>query len=312
MRFGAHVSIAGSVAEAPGRGLELGCRTLQIFTKNARQWKARPIAPEDAERFRAAFAEGPLWSVVAHNTYLINMADPRQPGWEKSVAAMIDEVDRCEALSVPYLVAHPGAHLDSGEEAGLKRIAEALDAIHAARPKAACKIALEATAGQGTALGYRFEHFSEILSLVKASERLALCLDTCHLFAAGYDLVEPDGYEATIRAFDEAVGLERLALWHMNDSKKGLGSRVDRHAHIGQGALGLKGFRRLVNDERFFSTPMILETPKDEPDDDTMNLATLRRLVAGKARKASKTLTPRQALPAKARPKAKKKAAKRR
>ena len=123
MRFGAHVSIAGSVAEAPGRGLELGCRTLQIFTKNARQWKARPIGPEDAERFRAAFAEGPLWSVVAHNTYLINMADPRQPGWEKSVAAMIDEVDRCEALGVPYLVAHPGAHRDSGEEAGLRRIA---------------------------------------------------------------------------------------------------------------------------------------------------------------------------------------------
>ena len=219
---------------------------------------------------------------------------------------MLDEVDRCDALSVKHLVSHPGSHLDSGESAGLRRIAEALDAIHEARPASACLITLEATAGQGTNLGYRFEHFSELLGMVKAPKRLAFCLDTCHIFAAGYDLADRSGYEGTMKAFDESVGLERLALWHVNDSLKGLGSRIDRHAHIGRGAIGLKGFRRLVNDERFFQTPMILETPKDKPTDDVENLRTLRHLVTGKARKATKTLKPEKVLPKKAMTKAKK------
>ncbi len=306
MRFGAHVSIAGSVAEAPARGLELGCRTIQIFTKNARQWKAKPLSDEEADQFRAAVDTSPIWEVAAHNTYLINMANPEEAGWEKSVEAMLDEVDRCDALGVKHLVSHPGSHLGSGESAGLRRIAEALDAIHEARPASACLITLEATAGQGTNLGYRFEHFSELLGMVKAPKRLAFCLDTCHIFAAGYDLADRSGYEGTMKAFDESVGLERLALWHVNDSVKGLGSRIDRHAHIGRGAIGLKGFRRLVNDERFFQTPMILETPKDKPTDDVENLRTLRRLVTGKARKATKTLKPEKTLPKKAMTKAKK------
>lgn len=310
MRFGSHVSIAGSVAEAPGRALEVGCRTMQIFTKNARQWKAKPLSEEESTLFRSSFENSPLWFVVAHNTYLINMADPEQPGWEKSVEAMIDELARCESLRVPYLVAHPGSHRDAGEKAGLRRIAEALDAIHSSRPDAACRIALEGTAGQGSALGWRFEHLSELLGLVRFPERLAFCLDTCHLFAAGYDLIEKDGYESTMRAFEGAVGLDTLACWHLNDSKKGLGSRVDRHAHIGQGSIGLKGFERLVNDERFFHSPMILETPKEKPTDDVENLSTLRRLVRGKARKASHTLDPEEARASKPKNKAAKKKSK--
>ena len=297
MRFGAHISISGGVAEALARAVESGCRTMQIFTKNARQWKAKPLSDDEAARFRSAVAESPLTALVAHNTYLINMANPDQAIWEKSAEAMIDELERSDALGVPFLVAHPGAHLGSGEAVGLKRIAEALDAVHAARPEAACRIALESTAGQGTNLGWRFEHFAELLGLVKAPERLAVCLDTCHLFAAGHDLSDGAGYEAAMRAFEEAAGLERLACWHLNDTLKGLGSRVDRHAHIGRGALGLDAFRRLVNDERFFSTPMIIETPKDSPTADQENLFTLRSLVSPKAKKASKTLDPDSALP---------------
>jgi deoxyribonuclease-4 len=300
MRFGAHVSIAGSVAEAPARALDLGCRTFQIFTKNARQWRGKPIAEEEARRFKEELASSPLRAWIGHNTYLINMADPEQATWERSVEAMIDEIDRCDLLGLPYLVAHPGSHRDSGEKEGLKRVAEALDAIHQARPRATCRVALEATAGQGTALGWRFEHFSEILSLVRQPERLAFCLDTCHLFSAGYDLVSPKGYEATMKAFDEIVGLERLICWHLNDSVKGLGSRIDRHTHIGQGAIGLEGFRLLLNDQRFFSTPMILETPKKSPADDVMNLKTLRSLVTGRAKKLSQTLDPEEAHPEKA------------
>jgi deoxyribonuclease-4 len=297
MRFGAHVSIAGSVAEAPSRALAVGCRTMQIFTKNARQWKAKPLSEEEVEGFRSAVAESPIWALVAHNTYLINMADPEDSGWNKSVEAMKDEVERCEALGVPYLVTHPGSHRGSGEEAGLRRVAEALDAVHSALPDAVCRIALEATAGQGNALGWRFEHLSEILALVREPQRLAFCLDTCHVFAAGYDLVEAKGYEETMRTFEKAVGLDKLACWHLNDSLKGLGSRVDRHAHIGKGAIGEKGFRRLVNDDRFFSTPMILETPKDKPTSDIENLSRLRSIVTGKAKKASKTLDPKEVLP---------------
>lgn len=280
MRLGAHMSIAGGVSRALERGHSIGCEAIQMFTKNQRQWKARPLDAEEIERFKLKQAETGIRPVVAHDTYLINLGSPDETRWQKSLQSYIIELERCEALSIPYLVMHPGSHLGSGEEAGLRCIAEGLNRTHAATAGFGVVTLLETTAGQGTNLGYRFEQLAAIREMVEEAERVAVCFDTCHAFAAGYDLRTPEAYAETMAEFDRVLGLDLLRCFHLNDSKKGLGSRVDRHQHIGQGLLGLEPFRLLLNDPRFVHLPGLLETPKGpEMLEDVENLRVLRGLV---------------------------------
>ena len=279
LQLGAHMSIAGGHDQSIDRATAFAMEALQIFTKNANQWQAKPIDPAAAERFRLRWAESGMHALVAHDSYLINLASPDDALREKSRLAFRDELDRCELLGVPYLVTHPGAHMGDGVEAGLARVAEAIDRIHDERPNGTTTILLETTAGQGTALGRTFEDLAGIIDGVADKTRVAVCFDTCHAFAAGYDLRDAASYEATVRAFDETIGLALLRAFHLNDSKKGLGSRVDRHAPIGEGELGADAFRFLLNDPRFDGLPGILETPKgDDGEEDRRNLATLRGL----------------------------------
>ncbi len=256
----------------------------KFLTKNANQWNARPFSEEEVRQFRDALHESRLRFATAHDSYLINLASPDETLYRRSVEAFVVEMQRAEQLGLSYLVMHPGAHVNSGEDAGLERVARALDEVHARCPDFGVRILIETTAGQGTTLGWRFEHLGRILSLVAAPDRLGICFDTCHVFAAGYALGTRKEYAATMAAFDRTVGLEKLRVFHINDSLKPLGSRVDRHAHIGRGQLGLGPFRSLVNDPRFADRPMILETAKEEGDNDDMdteNLNVLRGLVAG-------------------------------
>jgi deoxyribonuclease-4 len=280
--FGAHMSIAGGCHNALLDAVRHGCSTVQLFTKNANQWQGKPISDDEAALFRRTLRGSGLRYPTAHDSYLINLASPDDSLYRRSIEAFIDELQRAEKLRLSYLVTHPGASLDSGEEAGLARVAAALDEVHARCPGLRVRTLLETTAGQGSSLGHRFEHLARILSLVKEPNRLGVCLDTCHVFAAGYALAPEAEYRATLRAFQRVVGLSRLRLFHVNDSLKPLGSRVDRHAHIGRGQLGLEPFRLLVNDRRFRNRPMILETAKEEVDEkdmDAVNLAALRGLV---------------------------------
>ncbi|MBI4537708.1 MAG: deoxyribonuclease IV [candidate division NC10 bacterium] len=281
VRLGAHMSIAGGVDKAPLRGREAGCDTIQVFTKSNRQWAAKPLTDEQVRAYKDNLAATGIGPVVAHTCYLINLAAPSVSVWRRSVASFRDEMERAERLGIPYLVTHPGSHLGAGEAEGVARVAEALNALHAALPESALLVLLEATAGQGTSLGRRFEEIAAILERVEARERLGVCLDTCHLFAAGYDLRTPTGYAKTMGELAACVGLKRVKAIHLNDSKAGLGSRVDRHTHIGEGALGTGAFRLLLNDRRFRRVPMILETPKDGDGvaADRRNLARLRRLL---------------------------------
>jgi deoxyribonuclease-4 len=280
LHLGAHMSIAGGHDQSIDRAAAFAMDALQIFTKNANQWQAKPIDPVAAERFRARWAGSGMRALVAHDSYLINLASPDDALREKSRLAFRDELDRCELLGVPYLVTHPGGHMGEGVEAGLARVAEAIDRIHDERPDGTTTILLETTAGQGTALGRTFEELAGIIDRVADKGRVAVCFDTCHAFAAGYDLRDAASYETTMRAFAETIGLDRLRAFHLNDSKKGLGSRVDRHAPIGEGELGVGAFGFLLNDPRFDGLPGILETPKgDDGEEDRRNLATLRGLV---------------------------------
>jgi deoxyribonuclease IV len=279
--LGAHLSVAGGVENALLTAQALGCETVQLFTKNASQWAGRPFAPEEPARFRRTLKRSKLRFASAHDSYLINLATADPALWRKSVEAFADEVTRAEALGLTYLVTHPGAHVGAGEEAGLANVGRALDEIHDRFPKAKVRVLLEITAGQGTCLGHRFEHLATILTHVRDPRRLGVCFDTCHALAAGYPLGTEAEYHATLDEFDRVIGLKRLKLFHLNDSKKGLGSRVDRHEHIGKGCLGLAPFRRLLTDPRFQKTPMILETPKEDADGnemDPVNLALLREL----------------------------------
>jgi deoxyribonuclease-4 len=281
--FGAHMSIAGGFHLAAEQAREHDCGALQIFTKAPSQWAARPIARKEAALFRRACRAAGLRQTLGHTAYLLNLASPDEPLWRRSLEALIDELGRAEALGLRYLVVHPGAHLDSGEEAGLARVARALDEAHARLPDCRARVLLETTAGQGSTLGHRFEHLGRVLSLVAHPERLGVCLDTCHVFAAGYALAPEAEFRATMRAFDRAVGLDRLRAFHVNDSLRPFGSRVDRHAHLGRGELRLEAFRLLVNDRRFRNRPMVLETPKEDEegaDMDAVNLAILRGLLA--------------------------------
>ncbi len=275
--FGAHMSIAGGVEQAFVRAAEVGCRALQIFTKNANQWRAKPLAAESLQAFRRAWRKSGIGPVLAHDSYLINLAAPDAEKWEKSRAALVDEMIRCHQLGVPALVMHPGAHLGSGVDAGIARVCEALRRIFREAPESVT-VLLENTAGQGTYLGARFEELAAIMDGVPRG-RFGVCFDTCHAFAAGHDLAGTAGYARVMDDFERLVGIKCIRAFHLNDSKKGCGARVDRHEHIGRGAIGEEGFRALVGDPRFAQIPMILETPKDAQGAlDRMNLATLRRL----------------------------------
>jgi deoxyribonuclease-4 len=277
--LGAHMSIAGEVGEAFNRGKQVGCECIQIFTKSSRQWASKPYSKEEIENFKRLQAETGISTVIAHDSYLVNLGAPDGAMRLKSVKGLIDELHRCEALGVPILVAHPGAHVGSGIEDGIKTIAKSIDEAHAASKGFKVKIALEITAGQGSTLGHTFEQLGQIYDAVVENERMRLCFDTEHAFAAGYDLRTPEGYENTFGELDKFVGLKRLAAFHLNDSIKDFHSRVDRHQHIGKGFIGLDAFRRLLNDPRFSGLPMCLETPKGpEMAEDVENLATLRSL----------------------------------
>ena len=273
--LGAHMPTAGGHHKAILSGKEIGCDTVQIFTASPRQWRAPTISPELAEAFRNAVAESGITKTVAHDSYLINLAaEPGSDVLSKSRAAFRAEIERAEALGVNFLVSHPGAHGGAGEEVGIARLIESLDIIHAETAGAKVRTALETTAGQGTYLGGRFEQLARIISGVKDPERLAVCLDTCHVFAAGYDIRTPETYAETMRLFDEIIGLKWLQVIHANDSQKAFGSHADRHAHIGEGEIGLEAFRLLVNDPRLSGLPIIVETPESE----TMHEVNVRRL----------------------------------
>jgi deoxyribonuclease-4 len=274
------MSIAGGLDRAFERGNEVGCETMQIFTKSSNQWQARELSDAEVARFAGARASSGIDPVIAHDSYLINLASPDEELLDKSREAFLVEMQRCERLAIPFLVMHPGAHKDAGEEQGLQTITESFDWLYRQTPGYQLKVLLEIIAGQGTALGYRFAQLAQIIAGVEQGERLGVCLDTCHIFAAGHDITRRDGYEAMWEELDTSVGLDRLHVIHLNDSKKGVGSRVDRHEHIGQGALGLEPFRMLVNDPRLQHVPMILETPKGKDNaEDRDNLDILRGLV---------------------------------
>jgi deoxyribonuclease-4 len=280
--LGAHMSIAGGCHNALLAATAHGCETVQLFTKNANRWNGKLLTDDDVQLFRKTLRESKLRYPMAHDSYLINLASPDKSLYRRSLEAFVIELERAERLGLSYLVTHPGAHVDSGEEAGLASVARALDEVHARCPDFKVMILLEVTAGQGSSLGYRFEHFAAILEKVAAPDRLGVCVDTCHVFAAGYPLAPEAEYQATMKSFDKIVGLKRIRAFHLNDSLKPLGSRVDRHAHIGRGCLGIEPFRLLLNDRRFRNHPMVLETPKEEGDNedmDTENLATLRGLI---------------------------------
>jgi deoxyribonuclease-4 len=278
--WGAHMSTSGGVASALDRGESVGATAIQLFTKNNNRWSAKPLTPEEIVLFHERTAATGVTAVASHDCYLINLASPDPVNHKKSVDAFLDEIDRAALLHIPNLVFHPGSHVGEGEEAGIERIATTLDAIIDQRPDPAVTLAIETTAGQGTNLGWRFEQIAAIIDASRHPERFGVCLDTCHVHAAGYDLITVEGYAATIAEFDALIGLEKLKLFHVNDSKRERGSRVDRHDHIGKGDLGLAAFRHLVNDPRFVKTPMILETPKGKESlEDRENLATLNKLV---------------------------------
>ena len=301
--FGAHLSIAGGLSRAVTEASRLGMNCVQLFTHSPSQWAVRaaknpgrgkgkpqgsawvgsPLSDEQVQTFQNALAESELQFPTAHDSYLINLAAGEEALWRKSIAGFALELTRAEQLGLSYLVMHPGSHVGQGEEVGLVRVAAGLNEALAQVPAGTVMVLLETTAGQGSSLGYRFEHLAELLARVNEPERFGVCLDTCHVFAAGYGLSTPEEYSATFEEFDRRIGLDRLKLFHVNDSVKPQGSRVDRHAGIGLGKIGEMAFRCLVTDPRFADLPMILETPKQAADGtamDPINLAKLRQYLA--------------------------------
>ena len=284
-RLGAHMSIAGGTPRALERAEATGCEALQIFTKNSNQWRGRPLGDTEVETFRAQAARIPVEQIVAHTSYLINLAAANPKLRQRSIAALADELERGDRLGLLGVVLHPGAHTSATEADGIRWIADGI-AEAQAQQTGDTLLLLEQTAGQGTMLGHRFEQLRAMIDLLDDSSRVAICLDTCHMLAAGYDLVSEAGYERVFEEFDAVLGFDRLTVFHLNDSQKPLGSRVDRHAGIGRGCLGVEPFRRLVQDERFRHLPMVLETPNagGRPASDTgpdpldlENLAILKR-----------------------------------
>ena len=280
LELGSHVSASGGVDKAIGRATALDMTAFQIFTKNANQWNAKPLDPAVIERFREGVAANPqIKTVVAHDSYLINLASPDDAAWEKSIGALQIELERCDQLGIPYLVSHPGAHMGTGVDTGTARVAQAINIIHDRLPDGACSLTIETTAGQGSTLGRTFEEIAQIIDGVEDRRRVSVCFDTCHVFAAGYDIRTEQTYNATMASFDEIVGLDRLQVFHLNDSVKDFGSFRDRHAHIGEGMIGKDAYQFLLRDERLQGRAGILETPKDDDvTEDLMNLTTLRGL----------------------------------
>jgi len=278
--LGAHVSIAGGIDQAPSRAREIGCQSMQIFTRNASQWHAESVKPQEIAPFRRALQDTGISPVLAHDSYLINLASPDPDLHRKSMEAFRAEMERCEALGIFALVTHPGAHRGAGEERGIDLFVQSMNRLLRAQRGASLKILLETTAGQGTSLGYRFEHLARMIAGIEMKERIGVCLDTCHLLAAGYDLRSAEGCQRVLEEFDRTIGRDRLGAIHLNDSRGKLGSRVDRHNHIGEGELGLIPFGCLLNRRDLCYIPMILETPGPE-ENHRRNLRTLRSLVEG-------------------------------
>jgi len=277
--LGAHMSIRGGVSMAIERARSIRCTAMQMFVKNNMQWFARPLTSEEIRAFLNHVQRGELLSVFAHANYLINLAATNPQFHANSIRALAEELVRADQLELPFLVLHPGAHLGAGEEAGLKKIADSVDEVFRKIPKVKTKIALEITAGQGSCIGHRFEHLAHIIANVREPERLGVCLDTAHLFAAGFDIGSESGVRKTFHQFDRVIGRDRLVAIHVNDSKTGRGSRVDRHDHIGKGRIGLHAFRFIMRSPRFSKIPKVVETPKGKDlAEDVMNLKTLRGL----------------------------------
>jgi deoxyribonuclease IV len=280
--FGSHLSISGGMHNALLQAEKLGMDCVQVFTKNQQQWKCAPLGDEAIASWRTHCDRLAFEHTVSHDSYLINLASPDEALRRKSIELFVEELSRCVALRIPYLVTHPGAHMGEGEDAGLRRVAESLDEVHAIVPADGVITCLEITAGQGSSLGYKLEHLASIMEQVKAPRRLGVCLDTAHLFAAGYDF-RGRKYAGFMREVERTVGIERVKVLHLNDSKKDLGSRVDRHDHIGRGKIGLDGFKPIVRDKRFKRVPKILETPKEKDEQgrewDEVNLETLKSLL---------------------------------
>jgi deoxyribonuclease-4 len=280
--LGAHTSVSGGYHKAIIKGRELGLSVVQIFTKNQLRWVSKPISENEARLYRKELSDnGEIKQVLAHGSYLYNFSSPQDSLIKQSEQSILDELVRCTELDLPFLVIHPGAHMGSGETVGIKRVISSLKKV-LELDKGDAKICLETTAGQGTGLGYKFEHLKEMLCGID-SERIGVCLDTCHIFAAGYDLRTLSAYRSTISMFERVVGLEHLKVIHLNDSKGVLGSRIDRHTHIGRGKIGLKCFKFIMNDDRFKKIPKIIETPKKDgsKEMDSVNLDTLRRCARG-------------------------------
>lgn len=278
MLLGAHVPITGGVFKAPERGRALTCDCMQIFSKNQMQWKTKPLSDGDAERFKIGVEEHSIVETVIHDSYLINLASPDKALLKKSREAFLDEMTRARKLGVRYLIFHPGAHVGSGEQVGIRRIAESLNWARSAFGSSEVELLLEITAGQGSVLGHSFEQLAGVIDLLDERGSAGICFDTCHAYAAGYDVRTPKGYERTMRQLDDALGFEKLKAVHLNDSKGKLGSRLDRHEEIGKGHIGLDGFRNLMNDERLEEVPMVLETPQGDKRY-AHELKTLRALV---------------------------------
>jgi deoxyribonuclease-4 len=274
------MSIGGGVHNAIERARSIACTAMQVFVKNNMQWFARPLRPEEIRAFLEHRQRGELLAAFAHANYLINLAATNPQFHANSIRALSEELTRAHQLELPFLVLHPGAHLGAGEEAGLNAVVASIDSVFKKVPKVKTRIALETTAGQGSCLGHRFEHIAYIIENVRQPDRLCVCLDTAHVFAAGYDIGNEAGVRKTFREFDRIIGLERLTALHLNDSKTVRGSRVDRHEHIGQGKIGLDAFRFIMRDRRFRKIPKVLETPKGkELREDVENMETLRRLL---------------------------------
>ncbi len=280
MLFGAHESIAGGVFNAVERGHKATCDTIQMFNKSNNQWRAKKLDPKEIDKFFEAIETTGVTVALSHTSYLINIASPDDSLGEKSRRSLRKEMQRCNLLKIPNLVMHPGSHVGSGEETGMARIVENINRMFDDLSGNDVTLLLESTAGQGSNLGYRFEQLAQMIDGIEDKDHMGVCLDTCHIFAAGYPLTDPTEYKGTIKQFDDVVGLDLLKVIHMNDSKKEFGSRKDRHEHIGKGYIGLEGFRNIVNDRRLKNVPMILETPKgDDLAEDIENLAVLRGLV---------------------------------
>ncbi len=279
MKFGAHMSTSGGVWKALERGRSIRCDVVQLFVKNNMQWFGKPFSREDVKSYQQELAANNFACVFAHAGYLINLAGPASENRDRSIKSLVQELELATQLGLPFLVLHPGAHLGTGEAAGIEQIVAGLDEVCAATRNSPVRIALENTAGQGTCLGNRVEHLAAVFERVKKPKRLGLCLDTAHFLAAGYDIRTPKGWHAAIREVGSLIGLKQILAFHLNDSKTGLGSRVDRHEHIGKGKIGKRAFRHIVNDARFRLHPGCLETPKSEDlHEDVRNLATLRSL----------------------------------